>query len=226
VLGGGVERALSHDVLRLRRIARARIPRPGRPFDKHRAGLSLGECAAFFVFEDLERALARGADTGLPSSSSCGVTSDAHHLTQPRARRRRRDSSRCSSHCNAAGVAPEEIDYVNAHGTGTALNDVVETRAIKHVLGPTCYRIPVSSTKSQVGHCLAAAGAIEGRGEHRRDARALRAADREPERAGRRVRPRLRSAHEPTGRAGAPCSRNSYGFGGNNAAIVLRTVDR
>ncbi len=132
---------------------------PCRPFDRERAGLSLGEGAAMFVMEDRDRALARGA-TVLAEFVGYGVSADAHHIAQPRP-----DGAGALLAMQRAlqesGVAPEEIDYVNAHGTATPLNDVLETRALKALLGARAYRVPVSSTKSMVGHCLGAAGAIE-----------------------------------------------------------------
>ncbi len=132
---------------------------PCRPFDRRRAGLTLGEAAALFVLEDAENAARRGASI-LAEFLGYGVSADAHHITQPRpdgagailAMRRALDAS---------AVDPGEIDYVNAHGTGTPLNDRIETHAIKTVFGQHAYEIPVSSTKSMIGHCLGAAGAAE-----------------------------------------------------------------
>jgi 3-oxoacyl-[acyl-carrier-protein] synthase II len=201
---------------------RALDPAPCRPFDKNRAGLSLGEGAAFFVLEDRDDALARGARP-LAELVSYGVSSDAHHLTQPRA-----DGAGAIAAMQLAlrhgGVAPEEIDYVNAHGTGTALNDVAETRAIEHVLGAHAYRIPVSSTKSQVGHCLAAAGAIEAAAcvIAMRDGfvpPTVNLGEADPECDLDYVPRTSRPAELRT------VMSNSYGFGGNNASLVLRVSD-
>jgi 3-oxoacyl-[acyl-carrier-protein] synthase II len=196
-------------------------PAPCRPFDKSRAGLSLGEGAALFVLETFATARARGVEP-LAELVGYGVSSDAHHLTQPRA-----DGAGAILAMRLAlersGVAPEEIDYVNAHGTGTALNDVVETRAIKHVLGAHAYRIPVSSTKSQVGHCLAAAGAVEAAAS----IIALRESFVPPTASLSEPDPECDLDYVP--RESRPADlrtvmSNSYGFGGNNASIVLRAV--
>jgi 3-oxoacyl-[acyl-carrier-protein] synthase II len=193
-----------------------------RPFDRTRAGLNLGEGAAIFVFEDLESALARGARP-LAEFVSGGMSADAHHPTQPRP-----DGAGAIQAMRAAlaegGVAPEEIDYVNAHGTGTPHNDAVETRAIKAVLGEHARKIPVSSTKSMIGHCLGAAGALEAL------ACVLAVRDgfvpptvnlREPD-------PECDLDYVP-GAARPAWLRtilsNSYGFGGNNAAVILRAPD-
>jgi 3-oxoacyl-[acyl-carrier-protein] synthase II len=192
---------------------------PCRPFDARRAGLTLGEGAAFFVFEDWEHAQRRGAQI-LGEFVSYGVSADAHHLTQPRA-----DgvgavlAMRRALH--EGGVAPEEIDHINAHGTGTPLNDVIETRAIKTIFGAHAYRIPVTSSKSMVGHCLGAAGAIE--------ALASLLAIRE------RFVPPTATLESPDPDCdldyvpgmGRPCVlrtvlSNSYGFGGNNTSVIIR----
>ena len=195
---------------------------PCRPFDRRRAGLSLGEGAAMFVFEDRERALARGA-TVLAEFLGYGISADAHHITQPRpdgagallAMQRALDDS---------GVVAEELDYVNAHGTATPLNDVLETRAIKALCGAHAYRIPVSSTKSMVGHCLAAAGAIEAlacvlalRGGFVPATATLEQPDPECDLD---YVPRV--SRTQTLRTALS---NSYGFGGNNTALVLRRAE-
>jgi 3-oxoacyl-[acyl-carrier-protein] synthase II len=130
-----------------------------RPFDRRRAGLSLGEGAAMFVLEEEGHARRRGAVV-LAEFGGYGMSADAHHMTAPdpegrgavlAMRRALRD----------ARVTPEAVEYVNAHGTGTPQNDPIETRAIKGVFGEHALRMAVSSTKSQTGHCLGAAGAIE-----------------------------------------------------------------
>ena len=132
---------------------------PCRPFDRDRRGLTLGEGAAILVLEDADHARARGA-AAWADVVGYGLTTDAHHMTAPRA-----DGAAAIAAFRAAlassGTAPEAVDYINAHGTGTAANDPVETRVIKAVLGARASRVPVSSTKSMVGHCLGAAGAIE-----------------------------------------------------------------
>jgi 3-oxoacyl-[acyl-carrier-protein] synthase II len=192
---------------------------PCRPFDRRRAGISLGEGAALFVLERWDQAEQRGAQI-LGELVSYGVSADAHHVTQPRpdgagavlAMRRA---------LSEGGIAPETIDYVNAHGTGTPQNDVVETRAIKQVLGAHAYRIPVSSTKSQVGHCLAAAGAIEALAS----LLALRDAMVPPTATLSEPDPECDLDYVPRVSRRAQLRTvlsNSYGFGGNNTSLVLR----
>jgi 3-oxoacyl-[acyl-carrier-protein] synthase II len=134
-------------------------PDPCRPFDRERRGLSIGEAAGILVFEEWERAKRRGAPI-LAEFLGYGVTSDAYHMTAP-------DPSGAAggrtvkSALAAAGVNAEDVDYVNAHGTATPQNDSAETAALKAGLGERASRIPVSSIKSMIGHCLCASGAIE-----------------------------------------------------------------
>src|SRR5262249_28084517 len=120
---------------------------------------TLGEGAAMFVLEEEAAAHDRGAAI-LAEFLGYGVSADAHHITQPRP-----DAAGAllamQRALGASGVSAEEIDYVNAHGTDTPMNDALETRALKTLFGPCAYRFPVSSTKSRVGHCWGGAGAIE-----------------------------------------------------------------
>lgn len=134
-------------------------PAPCRPFDRSRKGLSLGEGGAILVLEEERRAKGRGARIyGELLGYSLG--GEAFHITAPEPSGR--EEARVIREAIAdAGIKPQDVDYINAHGTGTLLNDEVETRAIKEVWGEDAYRIPVSSTKSMVGHCLGAAGGIE-----------------------------------------------------------------
>ena len=130
-----------------------------RPFDAQRDGFVLGEGAGIIVLESLDHALSRGVPI-LAELAGYSATSDAFHLTQPSpdgegATRALRIAM------ERAGLKPSDIDYINAHGTSTLLNDRAETRAIKNVFGPDAYRIPVSATKSMTGHLLGAAGVVE-----------------------------------------------------------------
>jgi 3-oxoacyl-(acyl-carrier-protein) synthase len=132
---------------------------PCRPFDKERAGLNLGEGAAVLVLETLEGAAARGAPI-LAILRGWAMTNDAFHPTAPHSEGRGLAACMVAA-MKMAGVTPDEIGYVNAHGTGTPLNDAAETKAYESAFGARSQPIPVSSTKSYFGHCLGAAGALE-----------------------------------------------------------------
>lgn len=132
---------------------------PCRPFDRDRKGISLGEGAALYIVETAEHAAARGSKT-YAEIAGYGLSCDAYHVTAPSP-----DGSGISHAITLAlkisGTGLGEIGYINAHGTGTEANDAAETRALKLAFGKLAYRIPVSSTKSMIGHCLGAAGAKE-----------------------------------------------------------------
>jgi 3-oxoacyl-[acyl-carrier-protein] synthase II len=134
-------------------------PEPCRPFDRRRRGMSLGEGAGFLVLENAAHALARGR-APVAELAGWAVGSEAHHLTNP-APDARLVAGLIDKAVARAHLSPKEIDYVNAHGTGTQLNDQVESAALARALGAEVRRIPVSSSKAQIGHTLGAAGAIE-----------------------------------------------------------------
>ena len=129
------------------------------PFDKDRSGFVLGEGAGIVILEGLEHAKARGAKI-LAEMVGYGATGDAHHVTAPI-----EDGSGAAKAMSLAmeeaGVQPEDVDYINAHGTSTPLNDLSETRAIKLAFGEAAYNVKINSTKSMIGHLLGAAGGVE-----------------------------------------------------------------
>jgi nodulation protein E len=154
---GGSEAIFTVGMLKAWEAMRVIAPDTCRPFSKDRRGMILGEGGAMMILEPFEAAQARGAKI-YAELCGMGMTSDAHHLTQPTVdgpARAMRGALR------EAGMAPEEVGYINAHGTGTAGNDPVETKAIREVFGAHADKLAVSSTKSMHGHALGAAGALE-----------------------------------------------------------------
>jgi nodulation protein E len=154
---GGSETPFSLGILKAWEALRAVAPDTCRPFSKDRRGLILGEGGAILILEPLEAARSRGAPI-YAEVLGFGMSSDASHITQPSAEGAARAMQAALAD---AGLAPERIGYVNAHGTGTLANDPTETRAIRQTFGPHANRLAVSSTKSLHGHALGAAGALE-----------------------------------------------------------------
>ena len=164
-LTGGTEAALCElglcgfAVMRALSTRNEEPERASRPFDAERDGFVAAEGAAVFVFEELEHAERRNAPI-IAEVAGYGACNDAYHIVAPCA-----DGEGATRAMNwameDAGVTPEEVDYINAHGTSTKLNDSAETLAIKKAFGEQAYRVPISATKSMVGHSFGAAGAVE-----------------------------------------------------------------
>jgi len=225
MISGGAEAPLSplcFGAFALIRAMSTRNDDPGsasRPFDRDRDGFVMGEGSAVLILEERSRAIARGAPI-YGELLGYGLTNDAHHMTAPLP-----DGSQAARSITLAladaGIAPNDVTYVNAHGSSTPLNDPTETLAIKRVFGDHAYRMPVSSTKGYYGHALGASGAIEAA----ICALALR---------NRWVPPtvNLQTPDEACDldyvpSVGRPADldvvvSNSFGFGGINAAIVMR----
>lgn len=193
-----------------------------RPFDKERDGFVVGEGAGILVLEELEHARRRGA-TIWAEMAGYGMSGDAFHITMPRedgagAYQAMRETLR------DAGVGPEVVDYINAHGTSTAYNDKFETMAIKRLFGPRAYQLAVSSTKSMTGHLLGGAGGLEAG----ITALALRHQTAPPTANYQVPDPDCDLDYVPNQPRQLPMRyalSNSFGFGGTNAALLLRRWD-
>jgi 3-oxoacyl-[acyl-carrier-protein] synthase II len=166
VLAGGTEAAIAEFAMggfcRLKALSTAFNDRPSeasRPFDMDRDGFVIGEGAAVLVLEDWDKAKERGA-TIYAEFAGYGASCDAYHLTAPDPTGQGGAAAMVSA-LEDAELAPEDIDYYNAHGTSTKINDPVETQMLKLAFGEHARKLKISSTKSMTGHCIAAAGAIE-----------------------------------------------------------------
>lgn len=190
-----------------------------RPFDKNRDGLVMGEGAGVLVIERESHAKARGAEI-LAELAGYAATADAHHITSPHpegdgAMRAIRDA------LASAGEPPEAVDYISAHGTGTQLNDVIETKALKRALGEHAYRVPVSSTKSMTGHMMGATGGLE----TIFCVQAIREGVVPPTINYETPDPECDLDYVPNEPREVPVRvalNNAFGFGGHNAVIVVR----
>ena len=193
--------------------------RASRPFDADRDGFVIGEGAGILVLEELEHARARGAKI-YAELVGYGMTSDAFHVTQPS-----EDGDGAVRVMTAAlkdaGVEPHQVGYINAHGTSTYYNDKLETMAIKKVFGDSAYSIPVSSTKSMMGHLLGAAGGVEGGVL----ALALQNQTAPPTANYEKQDPECDLDYVPNEPRSVDMGyalSNSFGFGGTNAALLMK----
>ena len=228
ILGGGCEAGISQLGLGgfnvIKALSRSNLPpdKASRPFDSERDGFVPAEGAGILIMESLDHALNREADI-LAEITGYGVSSDAFHQVQPdedgkgaaRAMRWALDD---------AGLSPGEIDYINAHGTSTPKNDLVETLAIKEVFKEAAYAVPISSTKSMIGHALGGAGAVEAVASiktimHGNIHPTVNYEHPDPECDLDYVPNTLRRRTVDT------VLSNSFGFGGQNACLVFRRFD-
>ena len=194
-------------------------PRASRPFDRDRDGFVMGEGAGILILEEREHALARGARI-YAEIVGYASTGDAYHITAP-APEGRGAARALELALKDAGVTPEEVDYINAHGTSTEYNDWYETLAIKRVLGDHAYRVPISSTKSMTGHLLGAAGGVEAIATVLAICRGVIPPTINLENPD----PRCDLDYVPNRARQQPVRvavSNSFGFGGHNAVLVFR----
>ena len=157
MLAGGTDAPLSWGVLKAREALRVLAPDTCRPFSADRQGLVLGEGAGMAVLESFDHAKARGAEI-LGEIAGVGFSADASDIVAPTVEGPENAMRACLAD---AGLNPEDVDYLNAHGTGTKANDMIETKAVKRVFGSYVKDLSVSSTKSMHAHCLGASGALE-----------------------------------------------------------------
>jgi nodulation protein E len=219
-LSGGCESPFMPGHLRMWEGLRVISPDTCRPFSKHRRGMILGEGGAMLVLEPLDAALDRGARV-YTEIVGFGMSADAHHITQPAAEGAARA---IAAALRNAGIRPEQVGYVNAHGTGTTVNDPVETEALRLVFREHASRLAVSSTKSMHGHSLGAAGAVEAVAT----ALALHEKFLPPTANFTEPDPACDLDYIPNEARQAEVEyaiSNSFAFGGLNAVIVLRSYD-
>ena len=228
VLAGGAESTVSpfavdgYCQLRALSTRNDEPEKASRPFSIDRDGFVIAEGAGMLMLETLDHARARGA-TAYAEVLGYGVTSDGYHQTAPDPRGAGAVRAMRAAIADA-GIAPEDIDLVNAHGTSTPLNDVSETRALKEVLGDHAYRVPVQSTKSMTGHSLGAASAIEAVAS----VLAIRDGMIHPTVNLENPDPECDLDYVPNvaRRARVRCvMSNAFGFGGHNGVLIFRALD-
>ena len=195
--------------------------RASRPFDVTRDGFVLGEGGAVMVLEDYEHAKKRGA-TIIAELAGAAATADAHHITAPHPEGLGAANVMASA-IKDAGLNPEDIDYVNVHGTSTPLGDIAEVLAIQKVFGAAAYDVNISSTKSMTGHLLGAAGAVEAVAgtlaiQHGFIPPTINHEFMDPE-----IDPKLNlTLNQPQERKVDAILSNTFGFGGHNASVVIK----
>jgi 3-oxoacyl-[acyl-carrier-protein] synthase II len=192
-----------------------------RPYDKDRDGFVMGEAAGILVLEELEHAKTRGAKIYC-EVSGCGATADAHHITAPHPEGLGATNVMFVA-LNDAGMKPEEIDYINTHGTSTPIGDGAEVKAITRVFGDHAYKLNISATKSMTGHCLGAAGVIEAIASikaviHDLVPPTINHFTNDPE-----LDPRLNfTFNKAQQRPVNAALSNTFGFGGHNACVIVK----
>lgn len=193
--------------------------RASRPFDVHRDGFVFGEGAGAMVLESLEHARARGAKP-LAEIAGYGSSNDAFHISAPAEDGGGAALSMLRA-MESAGIEPADVDYINAHGTSTPLNDASETMAIKKVFGERAYHVPISSTKSMIGHMMGAAGAVEATV----CVKTIQSSIIHPTINYEYPDPECDLDYVPNKSRGAEVRTvlsNAFGFGGHNASLVIR----
>jgi 3-oxoacyl-[acyl-carrier-protein] synthase II len=227
VIAGGSESAITplsvggFSAMKALSIRNDEPEKASRPFDKDRDGFIMAEGAGVLILEEREKALRRGAKI-YAEVIGYGANGDAHHITAPSPEGE--GAARCMTLAlEDAAIQPEEIDYINAHGTSTEYNDINETQAIKTVFGERAYKIPVSSTKSMTGHLLGAAGAVEGvysilALKHGVIPPTINYENPDPQCDLDYVPNQARKANIKVALS------NSFGFGGTNACVIFRST--
>jgi 3-oxoacyl-[acyl-carrier-protein] synthase II len=195
-----------------------------RPYDKDRDGFVMGEGSGVLVVEELEHALKRGAKIYC-EIAGCGATADAHHITAPHPEGLGAKNVMLVAF-EDAGMKPEDIDYVNTHGTSTPLGDIAEIKAITDVFGEHAFKVNISSTKSMTGHCLGAAGVIEAIAciqsvVHDIVPPTINHFTDDPE-LDSRLNFTFEKAQQRTVRAALS---NTFGFGGHNACVIVKKFE-
>jgi 3-oxoacyl-[acyl-carrier-protein] synthase II len=192
-----------------------------RPYDKDRDGFVMGEATGMLVLEDLDHAIARGA-TIYCEVAGCGATADAYHITAPHPEGLGARNVMLAA-LEDAGMRPDEIDYINTHGTSTPIGDGAEVKAITAVFGTHAYQLNISATKSMTGHCLGAAGVIEAIASikavmHDIVPPTINHFTDDPE-----IDPQLNfTFNKAQARPVRAALSNTFGFGGHNACVIVR----